>query len=396
MNPASRKVILAAVSLMIASQAPALAAKKASFSMPVQEKLNAGAGPTSAKPWEGKPSVEGQSLTPVGLNGDAPAGDNTGFLNASVSTSNFVGINGSRGTGADNGKSKSVVEGGLGSKVLKDAKKVDVLPLALMESQGEQDKKTETIADAEQRQLGDLWTSTISRNPDIQFVINKLQPSSNSNHAMANTMKFLSSALFGAMNVAPMMMGGPQGNPMAMMGMGTGASMVGSLFQNQEQKAAKKQMISQEQATILYKIVRDTAEKLVTSYRTYKKEITSVGRANGDFEDLKAMVAEAGNQDPAKQVEMQWTLRKAQREIEEKMEEARGRRQELVDLAGTDAVAKLDKEMDDEQIALKNIGPDNSPAPQTAGPFSAPSFFQKMDTVPNKSQTAGKDAGKTM
>lgn len=399
MNPVNRKFLSAAViCLCFGSSWPQANARKVSFQLPGQDKITEGAGPASPKKWEQKPISAGQSLAPVGLGSDdATAGsEGSGYLKSSVSTSQFVGAGSSNGAAASaDGKSKSLVGNGLGDKLLKDSKKVDVGPLALRESDEESAAKADTVMDAEKRQLGDLWSSTISRNPDIQFVITKLQPTGDSNHAMANTMKFLSTALFGAMNVAPMMMGGPNANPAAIMGMSGGASVIQNLFADQQHKNAKKQMISQEQATILYKIVRDTAEKLVTVYRSYKKDVSSTERATGDFQELQTMVAEARTgQDAAKQIEMEWTLRKAQREIEEKLEDVKGRRQELIDLAGSDAVAKLDKEMEDERLALQKLtGSTVAGAETGSSPLRVPSIVPagtKQATGPGGEQKSGK------
>lgn len=356
-------------------------AKRLSFQTPVQEKLSEGAGPGS-KPAAAPKSTSvasGKTLAPLGLDGEQkPAENNGGFLQASASVSQ-VSATPSAAVTAANGKSESVVGKGLGSKVIKDAKKVDIMPIALMETDEESSKKAETMVDAEKRQISELWQSTIDRNPDIQFVITKLQPSSDANHAMASTMKMLSGALFGAMNLAPLAMGGGVGqaaNPAAMMGMGAGSSLIQGLFADHNEKNAKKHMISQEQATILYKIVRDTADKLVASFRDYKKELVAMGRANTDLQDLQAMVAEArGAQDAAKQVEMEYTLRKARREIEKEMEDVRRYRQELADLAGSEAVAKLDKEMEDERIALENLtghATAESTGSGQSGPFTVP------------------------
>lgn len=351
-------------------------AKRLSFQMPVQEKLTEGAGPASAKPAAAPPkkaSSGSRSLAPLGVNGEELPADK-GMLKASASVSQ---VSGRPPIALDSatGKSESVVGKGLGSKVLKEAKKVDIMPLPLMETDAESTQKAETIIDAEKRQMGELWQSTIDRNPDIQFVITKLQPTGDANHAMANTMKMLSGALFGAMNLAPLAMGGgvnAAANPAAMMGMGAGANLIQGLFSDHQEKNARKHMISQEQATILYKIVRDTADKLVASYRDYKKNLVSMERASDDLKELQSMVAEArGGQDAAKQVEMEYTLRKAKREIEKEMDDVRRHRQELTDLAGPEAVARLDQEMEEEHIALEKLtGQKDATSPD--GHFTVP------------------------
>jgi hypothetical protein len=66
------------------------------------------------------------------------------------------------------------------------------------------------------------------------------------------------------------------------------------------------------------------------------------------------MVAEArSGQDSAKQLEMEYTLRKQQRDLDSIADDLRGHRQSLIDLAGADAVDKLDKELFDERNKLE-------------------------------------------
>lgn len=378
-------------------------AKRPSFQMPVQDQLTEGASPAS-------PAVaplKHQSLAPVGLNdsetAETPVEDSTSgsVLKSSVSENKYVAKD-QAGTGANAADSKATSVVGkkeLSEKVLKDSwKKVEVAPLALMESDSELEKKVEVTVDAERRQLADLWNATMARNPDIQFVINKLQPTDNQNHAMANTMKTLSAALFGAMNMAPMMIPGAMtgGNYGAVMGTAAGSNLIQSLFQSKSEKDAKKHAISQEQATILYKIIRDTADKLMVNYRDYKKDLSFLERASTDLQDLQAMVAEArGSQDAAKQVEMEYTLRKARREIDRESEEVRGNRQMLVDLAGDEAVVKLDQELQSEREAIARLtgGQDaTATAESTTGGSSITTFVNPLSGEPAKRTAATQGA----
>lgn len=357
-------------------------AKKVSFQLPSDDKITEGEGPLS----ETKKKAESINLAPVGLHddekqtADADAADpDAATLKSTVTQTDFKakGKAGSNEKDAvASGKKESVIDKkALADKVGKP-KRIDVGPLALQPSESEEEKAAEIVMTAEQRQLSELWQSTIDRNPDIQFVIQKLQPTSDANHAMAGTMKLLSGALFGAMNMAPFMMPGgiSQVNPAALMGMSSGTSMIQGLFADKAQKSAKKQAISQEQATILYQIVRNTADKLVASYRDYKKEQSAKLRAATDLQDLQTMAAEAHAQDPAKAIEMEYTLRKAKRDIDEKIEQERLYHQQLVDLAGGDAVIKLDKDLEDERMAIANgtgSGADQKPAAND-GPFVNP------------------------
>lgn len=338
--------------------------KHVNFELPAYDKLTDGAGPetndTREKPRHRPGS---QSLSPLRLSDESESYSvgKDGKMKAAVSENVKAGVGAEALTA---GVSESLVgdkSGKLGNKVLKDAKKVSVMPLALVESEDEAQKKTDTISDAEREQLTDLWNATINRSPDIQFVINRLQPNSNPNHATATAMKMLSGILFNAMQAVPFMLG-PGVNPAMFMGTGVGSSALASLVQGQEAKNAKKQAISQEQATMLYKMVRDTADHLVEKYRGYKKQMNTYARALSDMQYLQSVVAETRPaQDAAKQIDMEYTLRKAQRDLDGVGDDVRMYRQGLSDLAGSEAVAKLDKQFDDEQIALQKLTGESSP-----------------------------------
>ena len=355
-------------------------AKRLSFQLPVQEKLSDGDGPNSAAAKAKKAKSSNSSLAPVGLHEDEENQDEgesaDGVLKSTVREDQFVGKK-LGGNSTASGKKESVI-GRKGDKLTTKEKAVDVGPLALVESDEESEKKAETQMDAEKRQLSELWQATIGRNPDIQFVINKLQPTTDQGHAMATTMKFLGMTLFSAMNMAPMMMPGGMagGNMLPAMGVMSGGNVIQGLFQDKQQKAAKKNAVSQEQATILYKITRDTADKLVTCYRDYKKEMNTVERATADLADLQQMVAEARTgQNASAQIEMEYTLRKAKREIEEKSEQARLHRQQLTDLAGGEAVTKLEKDIAEERSLVDKMmiaTPSGENKSQSEGPFSNP------------------------
>jgi hypothetical protein len=362
--------------------------KNVAFKLPSSNKLTDGDTPQSTVDKTASPI----KLAPLGLYDHKPeqsdGGD--GVLKSTVSQNEFKARS-QAGSGNKNevagGQSESVVDKKkLAEKLKAKPKAPDVGPIALHETEEEAQAKVDAVVDAERRQMGELWQCTIDRNPDIQFVIQKLQPNSDANHAMASTMKFLTMTLCGAMNMAPFMLPGGAGgaNPAAMLGMGSGSSLLTSMFQDKAEKGAKKQAISQEQATILYKIVRDTADKLVASYRDYKKENTSLARASNDFTDLKAMVAEARQgQSPTTQIEMEYTLRKAKRDIDEKLEQARLYRQQLTDLAGADAVAKLDKDMLDEHATVELLTA--TPAAKPAGP---PAFVNPLTQLAARPQAA--------
>ncbi len=381
--------------------APVAQAKRLSFEMPTYDKLIDSAGPStndvtidSSKPAgdtssspaaadaaaAAAPGSSSDDLRPLTLNGETTAATTPGegTLHGNVNTDTYAAKDNAAGTDPTapaSGNSQSVVSSKKASDLGKN-KPVDAGPLALRESEDEENQKIENELSAEKTQLQDLWQATILRNPDIQFVINKLQPTSDQSHATAYMMKALGQALFGVLAAAPML--APTPSPAMFMGSNAGASLLANLFSSHEAKQAKKYAISQEQATILYKIVRDVADKLVENYRDYKKEQTAFESAQQDFNDLQRMVAESNiTVDPAKAIEMEYTLRKAKRDIEALGENIRRERQSLVDLAGADAVSKLDQQLIAERNMLKSLAGDqtNPGAPNSINP--------QLNTSPN-------------
>ncbi len=55
---------------------------------------------------------------------------------------------------------------------------------------------------------------------------------------------------------------------------------------------------------------------------------------------------------PAQELEMQYTLRKAQRDIDGLVDDVHRYRQNLIDMAGSDAVCKLDNQVKEEMQKL--------------------------------------------
>jgi hypothetical protein len=272
-----------------------------------------------------------------GQGSDTPDGD---VLKSGVSTTDYV----PKENDSKELQSKSI--NGDSKSLVKKAGKVGLGPVQLVESQEETNKKVDAILTAEQMELSDLWEATLAKSPDIQFVVQKLQPTSNPAHLSTILTRLLSTAAFGGMGAA--MMVSPN------MGMyaatSAGSSMIQQVLGMREKADAKRAKLSQEEELVMFKMVRDTCDRLVDSFRDYKKHFTSLNRATTDLADLKAMVAEArSGQDPSKQLEMEYTLRKQQRDIDGVASDVRRQRLTLIDLAGEDAVDKLDKQIVDEQ-----------------------------------------------
>jgi hypothetical protein len=355
--------------LVIAGVVPC-EAKRGTFLTPTYEKMTDGASPDTndisggtAGTVDGKPikTASNQSLAPINLDGDAgattlssgSASANGGVLKMEVSATGFAPKGPMDLGGKSIFKTKSVVTDKLkDGGILSQAKGVSIAPLPLLESADEAEKKENTVLSAEQQQLSDLWESALTRSPDIQFVVQKLMPTNNPGRANTVMLRMLNTALFTAMNAATMMNPTPG---MMIMNQGAGG-VIGSILGAKESQLAKNARLSQTEGIMLFTIVRNTADKLVENYRNYKKYINNADKADADLVELKQMVAEAKmGQDPAKQVEMDYTLKRAERELEGYQDEVKKYRQCLVDLAGQEAVGKLDKQVIVEHQTLQEL-----------------------------------------
>jgi hypothetical protein len=202
----------------------------------------------------------------------------------------------------------------------------------------------------------------------------------------------LSTAAFGGLGAAAMM----SPNPGMYAATSAGGSMIQQVLGMKEKSDAKRAKLSQEEELVMFKMVRDTCDRLVDSFRDYKKHFSSLNRATADLADLKGMVAEARSaQDAPKQLEMEYTLRKQQRDIDGVASDVRRQRLTLIDLAGEDAVDKLDKQLVDEQNKVnegttiaQDTGPptDDSTAPQGDAPVNSDEQAKTADNANAKSE----------
>lgn len=304
------------------------------------------------------PSEEGTLKTGATINNFAPKGPMGEGTTGLPATSIKVGeAKDDKSNKKDKKDSKTAA---LGKGDLKDtAKAVNAQPLALINSNEEVQEKSELLDNSEKKQIADLWDATLERSPDIQFVVQKLVPTSDKGHATHIMMKMLSSVMYGA--VGSMAMVSPtQGTYVAQ---NFAASLLGQLNGTLDKKQLAKMSLTQGEIISLYNMVRTTADRLVDQYRCYKKFTVSMDRAATDLEDLRNMAKDARvGQDAAKQLEMEYTLRKAQRDIDEKVEDVHRYRQNLMDIAGPEAIAKLDtqiksemQQLDDTKLQTDNV-----------------------------------------
>lgn len=246
---------------------------------------------------------------------------------------------------------KSEIAPGKG-RLVDQAGSVNLLPTALMNTDAEEDQKTITDLDCERAQISDLWEATLTRSQDIQFVVQKLLPSSDKSHTTTALMRMISSTLCSGVSAAAMM----SPSPMTYGATQAGSQMIMNVMGAFDAKAARKAQIDQGQAITLYQMVRSTADKVTETYRDYKKFVRRLDRAQTITSDLQNMIRDArAGQDAAKQIEMEYTLAKSKGDIEEAVYDARRYRQSLIDLAGAEAVNKLDQSLQDQMLAEKEL-----------------------------------------
>jgi hypothetical protein len=361
--------------------------KKTALQYEVYSKLSTGAGPQTNDLQKQEPQLDAQTpskpvdLSPVtmdeGQKTETSLGPSEeGVLKATVKSDHNVLPSGPVES-AINLAPVSIKES-VGDKALKrdgslsrNAAQVNALPLALMPSADEEENKASTKFDTEKLELADLWDSTLARSQDIQFVVQKLMPSKKTGKTANVMMKMLSATVFGGMSMMTMM----APNMGTQMGSNMGASMMMQALNGVQGANDKKARLSQQEAISLYKMVRDTADKVVSAFRDYKIELSDLRRTNEDLTKLQDMIKEVrATQTPVEQIKLQAVLMDKQSDIERKSEHVAKFRQSLVDLSGSDAVAKLDKqlEIDRQKVADASVmiaGPEqksDAPAEQQA------------------------------
>jgi hypothetical protein len=300
--------------------------------------------------------VSEPSMAPVTATPAATTTNEEGTLNATVEKEGYVpkppvertdNVVGEESIVPSKGKSRKEAKDEAFAKQVRETGK-NFGPIELQPTDDEMHDKVVTIVDAEKAELAEIWDAALCRSQDIQFVVQKLMPGKDPKHSTAVMMKMLSTAMYGAMAT-----GGMMGSQMGMggyMAQSAGASLVMSVLNQAGNRNARKAAITETEAIMLYKMIRDVSREVSQDFHRYKKGISQVGRACTDYEDLQKMVADArASQDAGKQIEMDFLLRRARREIDGLNDDARNARESLINLSGAEAVDILDK-----QIAIES------------------------------------------
>ncbi len=330
----------------------ALAGKKPSLKLPVYDKLDLQAAPEPAQAAESNADLAPLTLnSPLEKKADATATeDGSETLNVTVTKDQFVpkgpmesendtlkstfSVKNSKITGDGSGKGSLVDQ----------ATMINASPLTLQPTTDEQASKLTEEQQIEKEQMTALWEAALQNSPDINFVLSKLMPSADPSKTVTILMKTLSTVIYTGIGGIGVMAPGQGTYMMQNLSYNVFSQLLGAA----EGARAKKANISQAEQIMLYNMIRNTAKQVVGDYRDYKLQHKKLMSANSDFEELKKMVSEASAGNASQQIEMQYTLKKAQREISDIGAQLGKYRQHLIDLSGQDAIEKLDASIDKE------------------------------------------------
>ncbi|MBS1953076.1 MAG: hypothetical protein JST89_02760 [Cyanobacteria bacterium SZAS-4] len=278
-------------------------------------------------------------------------------------------------------KPKSVKPSSRGGSVAEQARYANAMPLPLQSSNDEDSNKEDVKFNAEKLELADLWDSTLARSQDIQFVVQKLMPSNNSGKTANVMMKMLSATVFGGMSMMTMM----APNMGAQVGANMGASMMMQALNGVQGNADKKARLSQDQAINLYRMVRETADKVVNAYKDYKLSLNACERRTNILTKLQGTVNDVrAGQTAVQQIEMEGVLMRYKADVEEEAEKVARYRQQLVDLSGSEAVAKLDKQLEIDKQRIEEAGiAQSAPAAPATPPADGTLVAPTNGAVPN-------------
>jgi hypothetical protein len=236
-------------------------------------------------------------------------------------------------------------------------------------------------------ELADLWDAALVNSQDVRFIVERMAPK-RENIKSGGMIKDLSQAMYGCIVAG-------EGVAKGMSASGkqsAGAQLIVGVLSQHQSKDEKKAAVSENDAIILYKMIRDLAGKLTSNYYNYRKYMNAIERANVDLGDLTAMVSEArGKVDQSAFLELEYLLRKAQRDIDTMEFKMASCRKELVTLCGGPAMDKVDVMLAEEVTndsaphlvtgpeRSDQVAPDDSDQPGAEKSMDAPATNAEQD-----------------
>lgn len=233
--------------------------------------------------------------------------------------------------------------------LLDQARKVNAMPLPLLPTASERQATEAASLDAEQQQITALWSSTLERSPDVQFVINAMQPAGDPSHARSQAIKMIGGLMFNAgMQATSTLANGP-----LRLGTGAAASMLNSVF---HVKGKQQPDLSPVALASLYSMIRRNADRLVDAYRAYKNSLDEAVLADESVDDVrKVITARDASLSADAAVFLDMDLKRAQRAVAVCHHHISTFRKQLIDMAGESAVAQLDQQIEAEHNALARL-----------------------------------------
>lgn len=378
------RIVMAAASALalMSTQVPALAIslsnskKSDAMQMPLNDKLDEATGSDTSNTGNATGAASGGvDLSPLKLDDASPStsstdkteaqddpsqasdpkaiklrADKSGFAAKSPIGGDENSVPETLSIKADGKGDKSDAKGKNGPKTLSEtAREVSAMPMALMSTEDETRKKVEMMAQGDSKQLTDLWDACLNRNQDIQFVVAKLVPSADRSHVATVMTRTLTGLLYGALGSMQMIAPSPgmyAGQQFAM-------SAIQQIMGTVDSKQAKKMQLNQAELIMLYNMVRQTADKLSDAFRLYKDSSKDLNESITSFEEIRNMIRDTSTpQAASSQLMVHIAVKTTESNISQKTSAVSRYRQTLVDLAGPEAVAKLDKQLQDEQHDL--------------------------------------------
>lgn len=235
--------------------------------------------------------------------------------------------------------------------IIDQARKVNAMPLPLIPTEAERESVNQASNNAERQQISTLWVATLDRSPDIQFVINALQPNSNPNRSRGEALRLIGGAMFnGALQIAPLAFGNASG---MRLGTGVAAGMLDSVWRTNAKDSRPD--LSPAAMASLYSMIRRTADRLVDAYRGYKASLDAAVYAEEEADDISRLISgDAANSADAS-VYLDVSMKRALREVRLCQQQINMYRKQLLDMAGEQAVAEVDQQIAAEHDALAKL-----------------------------------------
>lgn len=249
-------------------------------------------------------------------------------------------------------KEGAPVKGTMSSESLSDqSQKIKMVPLPLMSSSDNSGKVVDKQRELERKQILALWQATLARSPDIHFVIQKLLPAHGAKKVTSAMVRIISTTMYGGLGAANMVAPG-MGTSMATNAIG---HILDGIMRNYDRGVLKKERIKDQEQIQMFEMVRGVGNDLVDRYRLYKTTHKEFVIAQNELADLKSMAGNPGvKKNASEQIELEYNLKRQQREMVSIQSTIGKHRQALVEHAGPEAIQKLDKEI---ELELKTAAP---------------------------------------